>query len=351
VELKTGEIAERLKGALEGPADLVIRGVAGIREAQAGEITFVANPRYAPDAAGTKASAILVRRDWAKPASAAAIIKVDNPDDAFAEVARWFAPAPPPAYPGVHPSAVVDPGARLGDGVSVGPFCVIEAGAQIGDRTVLRAHCYVGHDARVGCDGLLYPFVSIRERCVVGDRVVLHNGVVIGSDGFGYTVDAQGVRHKIPQLGIVVVGNDVEIGANTTVDRARFGRTRIGHGVKIDNLVQIAHNVSIGDHSVIVAQAGIAGSTEIGQGVILAGQVGVAGHLSLGDRVMVGAQSGVAKDIPSGQVWRGSPARPIREMMEIDAMVYRLPKVREQLQKLSERIALIEKRLQEISKG
>lgn len=347
MELKTAEIAERLKGVLEGPRDLIIRGVAGIREAQAGEITFVANPRYASDAAETKASAILVRQDWAKPTSAPALIRVPNPDDAFAEVARWFAPPPPPVYRGVHPTAVVDPTARLGVDVSIGPYCVIEAGAHIGDRTVLRAHCYVGHDVRIGCDGLLYPFVSIRERCVIGDRVILHNGVVIGSDGFGYTVDAQGVRHKIPQLGIVVIGDDVEIGANTTIDRARFGRTRIGNGVKIDNLVQIAHNVVVGDHSVIVAQVGVAGSTEIGKGVVLAGQVGVAGHLSIGDRVMVGAQSGIAKDIPPGEVWRGSPARPIREMMEIEAIVYRLPKLREQLQKLADRISLIEKQLQQ----
>lgn len=347
MELEVGEIARRLNGTLEGAAGTLIHGVAGIREAREGEITFVANPRYAPDAAETKATAILVRKDWAKPVSAPVVIRVDNPDDAFAEVARWFAPPAPPTFPGIHPTALVDPSARLGENVSVGPYCVIEAGAEIGPRTVLRAHCYVGHEVRIGCDGLLYPFVSIRERCVIGDRVILHNGVVIGSDGFGYTVDAQGVRHKIPQLGIVVIGNDVEIGANTTVDRARFGRTTIGHGVKIDNLVQIAHNVNIGDHSVIVAQVGIAGSVEIGRGVILAGQAGIAGHLSIGDRAVVGAQSGVAKDIPAGQVWRGSPARPMKEVMESDALVHRLPKLREQLQALSERIMLLEKKLSE----
>lgn len=347
MELTVDEIARRLQGTLEGPPDLIVRGVAGIREAQQGEITFAANPRYASDAANTRATAILVQRKWSKPTSAPAVIRVDNPDDAFAEVARWFAPPAPPVYPGIHPTAIVAKSACIGEQASIGPYCVIEEGAEIGPRTTLRAHCYVGHDARIGSDGLLYPFVTVRERCVIGNRVILHSGVVIGSDGFGYTVDAQGVRHKIPQLGIVVVGDDVEIGANTTVDRARFGRTRIGNGVKIDNLVQIAHNVSIGDNSVIVAQVGIAGSTEIGRQVILGGQVGIAGHLSIGDRVMIGAQSGVAKDIPAGQVWRGSPARPLREMMEADAIVHRLPKMKTQLQDILNRITLLENKLRD----
>lgn len=255
MELAVSEIAQRLGAEWVGDGSAVIRGVAGVRDAGPGEIAFVSQQRYAADAAVTRASALIVARDWAAPAPCP-LIKVDKPERAFAEVARWFA-GPEPAYPpGIHPSAVVSPDARLGEGVHIGPLAVIESGAEIGPRTIVGAQCFIGQGVRIGADCRLYPHVSIREYCVIGNRVWLHNGTVIGSDGFGYDVNPDGTRTKQPQIGIVVIGDDVEIGANVTVDRARFGKTRIGNGVKIDNLVQIAHNVVIGDHAVIVAQVG-----------------------------------------------------------------------------------------------
>jgi UDP-3-O-[3-hydroxymyristoyl] glucosamine N-acyltransferase len=234
----------------------------------------------------------------------------------------------------VHPQAWVSPEAKLGAEVSVGAFAVVEAGADIGDGTTLYPQTYVGHGAKLGRDCLLYPLASIRERCVLGDRVILHNGAVIGSDGFGYTVDAQGVRTKIPQTGIVVLEDDVEIGANATIDRARFGETRVGKGTKVDNLVQIAHNCVIGDHSVLCSQVGLAGTTTLGRHVICAGQAGLAGHLTIGDGAVIGAQAGVPKDLPGGQMYLGAPAVPRLEFGKSLAHVASLPKLKDKLKEL-----------------
>jgi len=235
--------------------------------------------------------------------------------------------------PGVHASALVGEGVRLGKDVSVQPFAVIEPGASIGDGTVVGAHSYIGHDATIGAASFLHPRVTVAARCVVGNRVILHAGVVLGSDGFGFE-NEKGRHVKIPQVGIVQVDDDVEIGANTTVDRARFGRTWIGEGTKIDNLVQIAHNVVIGKHCLIVAQVGISGSTRLGDYVTLAGQVGVAGHLEIGDRVVVSAQSGVSKTLEANQMYMGSPAVPAAEYREQVAHMRRLHKLAERIQKL-----------------
>ncbi len=339
--LTVTEIAERLGGLLEGDGHAVITGLAGIREAQAGQLSFVANPQYAAAAAATQASAVIVAADWSRPCSAA-LIRVNNPDKAFAAAAQWFAPPAPPPLTGVHPTAIVAPDVILGGGAALGPYCVVEAGARIGERAILHAGCYIGHGAAVGADCRLYPHVSIREYCRLGDRCILHNGVVIGSDGFGY-VQEGAIRRKIPQIGIVVIGDDVEIGANTTVDRARFGQTRIGNGVKIDNLVQIAHNVIIGDNAVIVAQVGISGSSTIGARAILAGQVGIAGHLTIGEDVIIGAQSGVSKSIPAKSFVLGSPAQPYEKTVKIHAMTMRLPELKEKLAALEQRLAALEK--------
>ncbi len=340
-ELTVQDIAARVGGAVDAGGELRIRGIAGIRDAQAGELSFVSNPRYASEAAATKASAVLVPLAWDKPCPAA-LIRVENPDAAFAAVAVAFAPAPIRRAPGVHPTAVIAPDAVLGSGVSIGPYCVIEPGANIGADTVLDAQVYVGHEAEIGPDSRLYPQVSLRERVRIGARCILHNGVVLGSDGFGYTVNADGVRTKIPQFGTVVVGDDVEIGANTTVDRARFGKTLIGNGVKIDNLVQIAHNVVIGDHAVIVAQVGIAGSTTIGSRAVLAGQAGVAGHLVIGAGAIVGAQAGVTKSVPPGAFVSGYPAAPHEKATRIHAHLMRLPEMRAELAELRGRIQRLE---------
>lgn len=339
--MKLADLVSHIGGILSGDGGIDICGVAGIREAGSGDISFIANPRYAADAAATKASVVIVPKDWSADCPSA-LIRTENPDAAFAKAASLFyTPAPRPAA-GVHPSAVVAGDAQLGEGVSIGPLCVVESGAKIGAGTVVSAQCYIGFGSVIGENSFLYPQVSLREFIKVGSRVIIHNGTVVGSDGFGYSVDREGVRTKIPQIGIVEVGDDVEIGANVTIDRARFGKTRIGNGVKIDNLVQIAHNVVIGDHTVVVAQVGIAGSTSIGSKSILAGQAGIAGHLKIGDGVIVGPNSGVTKDIPAGTHVLGAPAVPVDKMKRMHAGIMLLPKMKERIAGLEKRVLAIE---------
>lgn len=331
------EIAERLGGVVHGEDSVVIRGVAGIRDAGEGEISFVGNPRYAPLARTTGASALLVGRDWTDP-SPAVLIRVDNPSLAFAEVVSWVAPPPVRFESGIHPAAVVSPEARLGADVSLQPFVVVEPGASVGARTVLMAASYVGHESVIGEDCLVYPQVMIRERVFIGDRVIIHSGAVIGSDGFGYeTVD--GVHRKIPQVGRVRIDDDVEIGAGVTVDRARFGATWIQRGVKIDNLVQVAHNVVIGEGSLVVAQVGIAGSSRVGKGAVIAGQAGIAGHITIGEGAIVGGGAGVTKDVPAREYVFGCPAEPMKTFSRTRALTRRLPQLIERLERLEEEIA------------
>jgi UDP-3-O-[3-hydroxymyristoyl] glucosamine N-acyltransferase len=341
--MKLSEIAERLQATLEGDGSVEIHGVAGIRYAAVGDVTFVSQSRYAADAEKTKASAIIVDKTWTHPVSAA-LLRVDKPEAAFTQVAQWFAPPTVTYDPGVHPTAVIAPGAVVGKDVHIGPYCVIGADASIGDRTVLVGHNVIAEGVSIGEDGLLYPLVSIREHVKIGHRVILHNGVVIGSDGFGYDVDARGVRTKVPQIGIVEIGDDVEIGSNSTVDRARFGKTSIGNGVKIDNLVMIGHNVTIGDHTVIVSQVGVSGSVSVGKHVILAGQSGIAGHLEIGAGAMVLAQSGVTKDVPPKGVVSGFPAIPHKEFGINIANVSRLPILKKRVEALEARLVELEKK-------
>jgi UDP-3-O-[3-hydroxymyristoyl] glucosamine N-acyltransferase len=237
---------------------------------------------------------------------------------------------------------VIAPDARVGEGASIGPHCTVERGARVGARTVLMAGCYVGAEAAIGDDGYLYPNVVVREECVVGDRVVIHPGTVIGSDGFGFAFDA-GRYHKVPQVGNVVVGDDVEIGANVTIDRATTDSTRIGHGSKIDNLVQIGHNVVIGEHCIVVAQVGISGSTRLEDYVTIAGQAGIVGHVVIGRGAQVGAQSGVTKSVPAGSQWFGYPAAPLSLFKRINAYIQRLPDLFRRTKALEERLAALEK--------
>ena len=343
--ITVAELARKLGAVFEGDGSCRITGIAGIRDAAPGDVTFVAHPRYASNAASTKASAVIVAKNWTRPCPALALIRADDPDRAFAQIAILFAPPPVILPPGIHATAVIAEDVQLGVDVRIGPHCVLEPGVKVGDRTSLYAGCYLGHGVTIGSDTKLYPHVTAREYCQIGNRNIIHSGTVIGSDGFGYHVDEQGIRTKIPQIGIVVIGDDVEIGANVTVDRARFGRTRIGNGVKIDNLVQIAHNVIIGDHAVVVAQVGIAGSSEIGAHAVLAGQAGVGGHVVVGEWVVVGGQAAVTKDVPPKTFVSGYPAMPHEKATRIHAHVMRLPELKERVGKLEKRLQLLEQKL------
>jgi len=330
-------LAAQVSGEVEGDGSRVIRGMASLQDAGPDEVSFLANARYAADAQATRAGAIVVGRDWKRHGDAA-LIRVDSPDAAFAAIASLFVPELPRPQPGSHPSAVVAPDVSLGAGASVGPHCVIEGKVVIGEGTEVAAGTFVGFATRIGRHCHIYPNVTLRERVTVGDRVIVHSGTVVGSDGFGYTVDAQGVRTKVPQIGTVVIGDDVEIGANVAIDRARFGATRIGKGVKIDNLVQIAHNVIVGDHAVIVAQVGIAGSTEIGAHAILAGQAGIAGHLKVGRGAVVLAQAGVSHDVEPGTQVMDFPALPRRQSLMLHRHYLRLPQLKQKLDEIERKL-------------
>lgn len=329
------ELAATSGGELVGDPALKITGAASLGEAAAGEISFFANRKYVGLLRKTRASAVFVPPDFAEPI-AAAQIRVSNPTKAFEQVVLKLAPKPVTFSPGIHQTAVVDPSVQLGERVSIQPCVVIEAGAKIGDDTIIGAGTYIGHETIIGSSSVIYPRVTIRERSRIGSRVIIHSGAVIGADGFGFEI-VDGRQEKIQQLGIVQVDDDVEIGANTTVDRARFGRTWIQQGVKIDNLVQIAHNVVIGKNSVIVAQTGISGSTRVGERVTMAGQVGIVGHVEIADGSVIAAQSGVSKSVPGG-TWFGYPAGPIEEIKQQIVWI-------RSLGKLFARVKEIEKKL------
>lgn len=344
METTAAELAAKLGAVLEGDGSCRVGAVAGVREAGPGDVTFAANPKYAPLVANTRASVVVLPKDWNKPCPSPAVLRTENPEKVFSQIALFFAPPPVKLVPGIHSTAVIAPDVVLGKDVYIGPYCVLEPGARVGDRTVLVAQVYVGHGAVVGSDSRLYPQVTLREHVQIGNRVIIHNGTVIGSDGFGYEVDAQGVRTKIPQIGIVIVCDDVELGANVTIDRARFGRTQIGKGAKIDNLVQIGHNVIIGENAVIVSQVGIAGSSQIGARAVLAGQVGIAGHIVVGEGATVGAQSGVPQDVPPNTFVLGSPAIPAEDEKRRIFGVMRLPRLKQKVVELEKRLKDLEQR-------
>ncbi len=340
-----GEIAELLGGVVEGDAGVLLGGMAGLREAGKGDISFLANPKYRSMLKDTGAGAVVVS-DSCDSESPAVLIRVKDPDCAFARLAEIFIPPRSLPPPGVDPTAVVSPDAEIGEDVSIGALVVISSGARIGARTVIESGSFIGGHVSIGEDGHIYPNVTLLERSELGDRVIVHSGTVIGSDGFGYNtrVDDSGAISvdKIPQVGIVSIGDDVELGANVAVDRARFGETRIGNCVKIDNFVQVAHNVKIGDYSGIVAHVSLAGSVEIGSGVIVWGHSAVAGHLKVGDGAQVGGMSGVTRDVPPGSFVFGLPAVPKREVAIRAASVKQIPKLKSRVKELESRIASLE---------
>lgn len=320
----------------------VLSGIGGLGDAGPGDLSFLANPKYAPLVATTKAGCVLLA-EARPPLAGPTQVVVANPDLALAMLVDAFGPKPVPPAPGIHPTAVIGERTVIGARVRIGAYAVIGDDCVIGDGSVIHAHAVVGAQCKVGADCVLFPHSSLRERCFLGARVVLHNGAVVGSDGFGYAT-VEGVHRKIPQIGVVVIEDDVEIGANSAIDRARFGRTRIGAGTKIDNLVQVAHNVEIGPHSILVAQCGIAGSTKIGHHGIIGGQVGLAGHLTLGDHVSVTAQSGVGKNLPSNMVARGSPAQDFKVQMAQEVAARKVPEALDRIRRLEARIAELERR-------
>ncbi len=339
------EIANRVGGRLVGDGEAAVTGVAALAEAGPGDLSFLANARYLPQLAATRAAGVLLREAHAAACPRPAIV-VGDPDWAFAVAAERFTPPPPAPPAGVHPLACLGPGVRLGAGVSVAPFAVVEAGAVLGDGVVLHAHAFVGAGAEIGAGSVLHPGARVRERVRLGCRVILHSGAVAGADGFGYAV-VDGTVRKILQTGTVEIGDDVELGANTTVDRARFGATRIGRGTKIDNLVQIAHNVEIGEQCLFAAQTGISGSARIGDGVMMGGQVGLVGHIDIGDGARIGAQSGVAKSIPPGAVYDGTPARPLMPYHRVQASLQRLPELAKEVRELRREVERLKARLEE----
>jgi len=332
--VKLRELAGRLACELLGDGEVEIHGVSGLEQAGTGDLTFLANPRYAPMLAATRATAVIVASAGESPLPR---LVSDNPYLAFARAVALVCPKAPPA-PGVHASAQVHPSAVLGRDVHVGALAVVGARARVGARSVLHPHVVVYDEVTIGEDCLLHSGVQVRERCRLGDRVIVQNGAVIGGDGFGFARDAEGRYHKFPQVGTVVIEDDVEIGALCAVDRAALGETRIGHGSKLDNLVQVGHSVTIGSDTVLCGQVGIAGSSRIGSGVTLAGQVGVAGHLTIGDRAIATAQTGIPSSVEPGTVVSGYPAIENRAWLRSSAVFARLPELQKRVRELERRL-------------
>jgi UDP-3-O-[3-hydroxymyristoyl] glucosamine N-acyltransferase len=340
--LKLTELAERLGCRLEGDGDLEVRRVTGLDDAGPGDLTFFANAKYAASLRTTRAVAVICAEGTEKPP--AAVLWTKNPYLAFARAVALFAEKWRPV-PGVHNTAFVATGAAVDPDASIGPLAVIEEGARVGARSIVHAQVTVGRHAQIGNDCVIHSGVSIRERVQLGDRVVVQDGAVIGSDGYGFARDEQGRHFKIPQVGGVIIEDDVDIGANSTIDRPAVGVTRIKAGTKIDNLVQIAHGVTVGRDVLLAAQVGIAGSTTIEDGVTLAGQVGVAGHVTVGKGSVATAQTGIPNSVDAGSFVSGYPAIPNRDWLKASAIFRKLPELRKTIAELEARIAELESRL------
>lgn len=336
------EIAVFLGGELAGDGNVVIEGVNGLKESVKGEVSFITGPQYADFIEKSQASAFVlpksVKGSFSKP-----VIRVDNPSVAFSKLIKFLMPDRISHPKGIHTTAVIAKTAKIGKNVAIGPYVVIEEGSSVGDNTIIYPFCYIGKNTVIGTDCLIYPRVTIREEISVGNRVIFHPGVVIGSDGFGYDMKPDGTHEKIPQLGTVVIEDDVELGSCTTVDRARFSKTVIGKGTKIDNLVQVAHNVIIGPNCILAAQTGISGSSELGRNCMLAGQVGITDHVKLGNCVMVAGQSGVTKSFPDNTALMGTPARLINKARDLIACTGLLPTLYARVRALEAKLGIKEK--------
>jgi UDP-3-O-[3-hydroxymyristoyl] glucosamine N-acyltransferase len=336
VEVPIAQIAQILEAEIVGDETVTVKNISGINEAEPGDLTFIVDPKYVGYLPKTKASAVLIKADI-KAESKIPQIRVPDPREAIMKLAQAFGPPPIEYEPGVHPTAIVADDAILGDAVSVRQYAVIEPGATIGNNTVIGAHCYIGHYSKVGNGCMLYPRVTLRERVTIGNRVIIHPGTVIGPDGFGYD-QVDGKHVKIPQIGTVVIEDDVEIGANTCIDRARFDKTTIGKGTKIDNLVQVAHNCEVGENSILCGASGLSGSSKLGKNVILAGQAGVAGHVKIGDNIIIGAQAGVMNNLEKPGFYIGSPATPHIAYKKRECVTRKLPEIKKQIDALQKKL-------------
>jgi UDP-3-O-[3-hydroxymyristoyl] glucosamine N-acyltransferase len=332
--LTVADLAKQLQGEVLGDGSVSIAGFAPANTARSGDLTFAENEAYLAKAEQSAASAILVSR--AIQSSSKTLIRVANARVAFAQALPLFFPEPKFAA-GIHALTVISPSAEIDPSAHVGPFCVVGERAKIGPRSVLEGGNHVGADCVLGADVRLFPNVVLYPRSQVGHRARIHAGAVIGADGFGYVLH-EGRQLKVPQIGDVIIGDDVEIGANSAVDRAALGSTVVGKGTKIDNLVQIGHNSVLGEHCILCGQSALAGSTKVGDYVTLAGQAGLAGHIQIGNKVTVGAQSGVMHDIPDGQTWLGSPAQPNRQMKRVLLALQRLPELLKRVHQIEKKI-------------
>ena len=331
VQKTVKELAQHVGGKIDGDPQIVISGAATLSEAGPGDVSFLANPKYEKELHSTQASAIIVGETI--PANSRTVIHVKDPYYAFMQIVVLLHGHREHQPIGISPKASVAPSAKIAPDVDIHDFVCVSADAQVGEGTVIYPNCVIGPGSTIGRDCILYPNVTVYDGCVIGDRVTIHSGSVVGQDGFGYATH-DGIHHKIPQIGGVIIENDVEIGANCTIDRGTLGDTVIGHGSKFSNLIAIGHNTRIGPHSLLVAQVGIAGSVQVGKYCVFGGQVGVVGHIRIGDFVQVGAQAGVTNDIPDRSVVAGSPAMPITQAKRSMTLMKDLPEFRRKLREL-----------------
>lgn len=340
MELTLAEIAQLVNGVLDGDGTIKIHDVAKIEEAQPGEISFISNPKYAKFIETTRASAVIVSADF--PPAKHPTIRTQNPYFSFLKILVMFHPGEEAVALGIHRSAVIDETAKIGANCRIGACVVVDKNCQIGENVTLYPGVVIGRNVQVGYNTVLHANVVLRERVRIGNNVIIHSGAVIGSDGFGFAREGEHY-HKIPQVGIVIVEDDVEIGSNCSIDRATLGHTIIRKGAKLDNLIQVAHNVEIGEHTVIAAQTGISGSTKIGHHVVVAGQVGIVGHIEVGNNTTIAAQSGVSKSLPADSVFFGYPARPIMQAKREEVALRKLPELLKRISELETMVKELKK--------
>ena len=339
--MKLQDIAARLGCQLVGDGSLEISRIAGLEDAETGDLTFLSNPKYQSRLRSTRASAIIISET--APPLETATLRTSEPYLTFARAIDLFYAIPLP-HPGIHSTAVIGRGVRLGKNPRIGPFCFLDEDVNVGDNTVLHSHVAIYRGVRIGSDFVAHSHVSVREYCEIGDRVRLQNGVVIGADGFGFAKRPDGTYRKIAQSGKVVIEDDVEVQANATIDRAAIGETRIHRGAKVDNLVQVGHGSSVGENSLLCAQVGLAGSTRIGKNVVLTGQVGVAGHCSIGDNVVATAQSGIPSDVDPGQLVSGYPAMDNKRWLKCCVLFSKLPEINKSIIKIQQTLDILTKK-------